>query len=314
MARFRKRFPWWFRIAAKIVLSRLPISYAVWKQIGLFEHGTMERPANAFEIFISLANAAHISGVRDKDFCSESNNRNPLDGFTVVEVGPGDSLFSALLAKSLGAQKCLLIDAGTFATQKLDVYLEAAKFLEKNGLSVPWLTRPRSIGELMECCSAEYMTKGLKSVEQIPAESVDYIFSNAVLEHIAKQEFIQYLSEFARILKPGGISTHRVDLKDHLGGALNNLRFSDRVWESGLFTKSGFYTNRIRFSEMLDLFQGAGLEVEISDSFQWSHLPTPRARMDERFRGLSDEDLLTKGFVVAAVKSNSDKLGQRRLK
>jgi len=44
--------------------------------------------------------------------------------------------------------------------------------------------------------------------------------------------------------------SHRVDLRDHFGSALNNLRFSDKKWELDWIANSGFYTNRIRLQEM----------------------------------------------------------------
>lgn len=41
------RLPWWSRIAAKIVLSRLPAGYGLWRRIGLFRHGEMDRTGYA---------------------------------------------------------------------------------------------------------------------------------------------------------------------------------------------------------------------------------------------------------------------------
>jgi hypothetical protein len=51
-------------------------------------------------------------------------------------------------------------------------------------------------------------------------------------------------NHLGRALKPGGICVHRVDLKDHLGGGLSTLRFTDAIWESVLLRMSGFCTNR----------------------------------------------------------------------
>jgi hypothetical protein len=87
-------------------------------------------------------------------------------------------------------------------------------------------------------------------------------------------------------------------LKDHLGGALNNLRFSERRWESPLFSRSGFYTNRIRYSEMLTLFREAGFAIEWVKPVTWKALPTARERMHLAFRSLPDEDLKVSGFDV----------------
>ena len=43
-----KRFvPWYARMGAKIVLSRLPLPYSFWHRIGLFSHGFMDEPEYA---------------------------------------------------------------------------------------------------------------------------------------------------------------------------------------------------------------------------------------------------------------------------
>ncbi len=82
-------------------------------------------------------------------------------------------------------------------------------------------------------------------------------------------------------------------MRDLLGGAANDLRFSGRAWESALLAESGFYTNRIRYSEMLGLFRKAGFEVEVIHVGRWEKLPIPREKLAPEFSRLSDEDLVT---------------------
>jgi hypothetical protein len=89
-----------------------------------------------------------------------------------------------------------------------------------------------------------------------------------------------------------------VDLRDHLGGALNNLRFSERIWESEFFARSGFYTNRICFAQMLSMFSAAGFTAEVGRVQRWPKLPTPRRSLAPQFREVSDEDLLVSSFDV----------------
>jgi len=43
------------------------------------------------------------------------------------------------------------------------------------------------------------------------------------------------MCECKRTLKNDGLASHRVDLKDHLRGSLNNLRLRREIWESNLF-------------------------------------------------------------------------------
>ena len=122
------------------------------------------------------------------------------------------------------------------------------------------------------------------------------IFSQAVLEHIRREQFLDTMRECRRILKRDGVCSHRVDLKDHLGGGLNNLRFSPEIWESKLFVRSGFYTNRIRYREMLKLFSSAGFDVEIIEENRWNVLPIDRSQLAPLFQDISDDELLVSGF------------------
>jgi len=136
-----------------------------------------------------------------------------------------------------------------------------------------------------------YLTKGIDDLDNIETNCVDFVFSHATLEHIAFRDFIATQEQIHRILKPSGIVSHIIDLRDHLGGGLNNLRFSERIWESDLITKSGFYTNRIRYSQMLKIFQLAGFNVKANVIETWDKLPISRSLLSPEFRNLSDEDL-----------------------
>jgi len=133
---------------------------------------------------------------------------------------------------------------------------------------------------------------------QIPDQSVDFIWSQAVLEHISLDEVQGYLAEMRRVLSDSGVISHRIDLRDHLGGGLNNLRFSRKLWESELFKNSGFYTNRIRFDDWKQLFVNAGFVIKQLNTEQWSKLPISIRSMDADFRELPQECLLISGFDV----------------
>ena len=111
------------------------------------------------------------------------------------------------------------------------------------------------------------------------------------------------VDELFRILKPNGVCVHRVDLKDCIGdGGLNNLRFSEARWENALFRKTGFYTNRIRFYEMVEIFEQAGFKCTLLRVVRWEQLPTPREKLDSSFRQLSNDDLLVSDFDILLKK------------
>ena len=276
------KIPWWGKIGAKIFLSRFPIGYAFWQRLGLFRHGRMDTSDYAIRVFNSHAERIEPANLRGK---------------TVLELGPGDSIATAIIAAAHGAC-AILVDAGTFVRSDITPYLELSQILTKQGLSSIDLSDCQTVDDILARCGARYMPDGLKSLAQIESESVDLIFSQAVLEHVRKKEFLETMQECRRILKSNGICSYQVDLRDHLDSALNNLRFSEQVWESEFITKSGFYTNRIRYSQMLDLFDKAGFKVEVVGLQQWDALPTPQRKLAKEFRGLPVKELCVFVFDV----------------
>lgn len=275
--------PWWAKIGAKMMLSRLPFDYQLWQKLGLFRHGYMDK-------------SEYLTGVFDVH-AARAGIKFDLNGKTIMELGPGDSVGTALVAASHGA-KAILIDAAAFAVSDIGFYQRLADELSAIGLQPPDISRASSLDDVLEACHARYLTNGIRDFSHIETGAVDLLFSQAVLEHVRKHEFVETMRECRRVLSGNGVASHRVDLKDHLGGGLNNLRFSRRVWESSLFAKSGFYTNRIRYPEMILLFEQAGFNVEVINADCWSKLPIKRSSLDVSFAGLSDEELSVKGFDV----------------
>jgi len=279
----KQHLPWWSKIVAKLVLSRFPLSYNVWQKLNLFRHGNMNSPGYALSVF-----EAHLirSGLKGR-----------LLGRTILEIGPGDSIATAIISKSYGA-KAILVDVGHFADQNLRPYFELCELLRKKGLRPPELSSESTLQDVLRACDGEYFTNGLASWKQISSESVDFIFSQAVLEHIPKDEFLPTMQECRRVMKPGSIASHTVDLRDHLGDALNNLRFSEQIWESNFFKSSGFYTNRIRCLNLLKTFEAAGFIVEKTEVQRWDKLPTEREKLSPQFRNMPEDELCIKVLDV----------------
>lgn len=281
----KRRVPWWLKIGAKVALSRVPVRYRFWQKMDLFVHGRMDRPEYALQVL-----GSHLARLGWSD----------LQGKAVLELGPGDGLTTAVIARALGARRVLLVDSGAFARTDPGMYVALAATLRAQGMAAPALDGCRSGEEVLRRCDAVYLTRGLQDLREVADGSVDLVFSQAVLEHVRAAELQATLRETWRVLAPDGVCSHQVDLRDHLGGALNNLRFSDRIWEAGWMANSGFYTNRVRFSEMLDMFARAGFVCEVTDVQRWPALPTPRARLMARLRELPEDELRVAQFDVLA--------------
>jgi SAM-dependent methyltransferase len=281
----RQAVPWWTKIAAKVVLSRIPASYRLWERVGVFVHGAMDRPDYAFKVV-----SEHLARTGWPD----------LHDRVVVELGPGDSLATAVTARALGARETWLVDAGAFARMDLEPYRRLAAFLRTRGLTPPPVEEHTSIAQMLEACNAKYMTTGLAGLTAIPSGHAHLVFSQAVLEHVRLHEFAPLLREMRRVLTPDGIASHQIDLKDHLAASLNSLRFSERVWESAFMAKSGFYTNRLRRPSIVRMFEQAHFRPDVQGVVQWPAVPLPRRKLASPFRDLADDELRVSQFDVVA--------------
>lgn len=268
---------WAAKIAAKLVLARLPIPYAFWKSIGLFQHGSMNQDEYARKIF-----KLHT----DRAFGGPAP-----EGAVLLEMGPGDSLASAVIAASYGAGQIYMMDVGDFALKDVDFYKALCRTLNNDGAGKLDLSQAKTIEDVLRSCHATYCTHGLKDWTDIPDASVDFAWSHSVLEHVRKHEIEQTFSELYRVMKPGGVSSHNIDYMDHLGGGLNNLRFSDRLWESDFFAEAGFYTNRIPAAKMHKLLLRPGFELLKEEFGRWPSLPIARSKLDKSFESYTDDEL-----------------------
>ena len=85
---------------------------------------------------------------------------------------------------------------------------------------------------------------------------------------------------------------------------MNSLRFSETLWEAPWFApRSGFYTNRLRFSAILDHFRAAGFEADVRLIERWDEIPLARAKLDAAFRDLAEDDLLINGALIGLRKN-----------
>ncbi|EGJ32395.1 MULTISPECIES: class I SAM-dependent methyltransferase [Moorena] len=219
-------------------------------------------------------------------------------GFVSLELGVGDSLSSAIISYAFGGSASYLVDVGDFAQKDIEMYKALLLFLDQKGLPVQDLQNLESLPDILNECSANYLTSGLSSLKAIPDQSVDFIWSHAVLEHIRRGEFLDTFKELRRVIRDDGICSHEIDLKDHLAKGLNNLRFPEQIWESDFMSRSGFYTNRIQYTEMISLFKMADFDVEVVEANRWPDLPIKRANLSKLFQHLPDEELCVSEFSV----------------
>jgi SAM-dependent methyltransferase len=99
----------------------------------------------------------------------------------------------------------------------------------------------------------------------IETGTVDFICSNNTLEHIPDQILRDILLEFKRVLKPGGVMSHFIDMSDHFAHfdsritIYNFLRFSKKRWR--FIDNSIQPQNRLRYKDYTEMFRLSGFSV-----------------------------------------------------
>jgi SAM-dependent methyltransferase len=275
---------WALKIFIKLIISRLPVPYRIWRLIGLFRHGSMDSLEYSIKIFNLHETRAFPNGIPQ--------------GSVILEIGPGDSVSSAIIGLAKNAKLTYLVDVGDFAIKDVRFYSAIRDRLERKGWLVPNLSEIKSFEDILSACNTYYLTQGLASLKSIPSGSVDFVWSHSVLEHVRKHELQSFFRELHRIMKPGGLSSHNIDYQDHLNFGLNNLRFSEKVWESSFFARSGFYTNRVPAPQLHEMFKSAGFKVVYEEFGKWPALPIRRSLLDDEFKILRDEHLINRTSSV----------------
>ena len=281
---------WLLKILIKIIISRLPIKYSIWKKIGVFRHGGMDNYKYSKKIFFG-----HLGDMK---------KYRKIENPTILELGPGDGITSAIYSCVLNSPKIYLVDVKPFAENKVDKYLDIIKLLKKEHHITISSKNINSINSLLQECNALYLTNGLSSFRNIEDSSIDYLFSHSVMEHIKLSEIKSLIREMYRVLKPNGVMSHNINYKDHLENSLNNLRFSSFLWESEFISKSGFYTNRIPAVEMHKIFKENGFEFYYENYSQWKRLPINRKYINKYFDKYTDEELINCTSSFIAKKKN----------
>lgn len=139
-------------------------------------------------------------------------------------------------------------------------------------------------------------------------QEFDVVYSVAVLEHVVEPSSL--LSEVRRVLKPGGVGIHEIDLKHH--GSLDPLKFlewGDVEWRAltrpygidvslGGILSGGFigeiFCNRLRQPDWVHAFVTAGFSIEAVEPLVVLNAVEVRPeRFTPHFRHYSLEDLRT---------------------
>jgi SAM-dependent methyltransferase len=140
--------------------------------------------------------------------------------------------------------------------------------------------------------------------------SVDLVISKSALEHVPWRQVEPQLADLYRVLRPGGVMVHIIDLRDHFhmqgdhdvtGDWLEALRYPQKLYDA-MFSNRSTNINRLRAGEWLDAFADAGFETEYEDRKVF-RLPDDfdPAQLQARWRGLGRSELAV-GYLTLGLR------------
>lgn len=231
-----------------------------------------------------------------------------LEEATAVEVGTGWAPIIPIGLHLLGVRRIISFDL----TKHLmpDMTLQALSEIgpclpdlaQQSGASLSVLQDrlsrlPRDFDALANHIGLEYHAPLDMTQSDTPQQSIDFVYSNLVFEHVTPAALIAILTHSRKILKPGGIAWHHVDYSDHYAHTFKNLslinflRYSESTW-SAIGQSDLHYQNRLRKSDYVHTIETTGFEiVRCIDHMGVSEETARKAPLAEPFTGRDLSDL-----------------------
>ncbi|MBN2109073.1 MAG: methyltransferase domain-containing protein [Deltaproteobacteria bacterium] len=242
---------------------------------------------------------------------------------TTLHIGPGGSLGCEVLLCLSGIKKAWSLDPCASRTFDLQTFILTLQKLSAVTNSLQTIHQcpapPLSIPEHSTEADGSYRI-GTSLMQHFPnktlentglqTESVGFLFSNAVLEHV--RDPLQCIREAHRILAKKGLTAHQIDLRDHrdFSKPLHFLRYSDSQWQTIMNNYCARdplrYMNRLRARDFLAMFESAGfriLEFTPNSSASDQTVSDARACLATGFERYSTDELKTTSCFIVAQKS-----------
>jgi hypothetical protein len=261
---------------------------------------------------------------------------------TIAELGPGDSIGTGLAGLVCGSKKFYALDVvkHTNIKNNISVFDELVTLFAKRSAMPDDNEFPRVLPHLasynfpseiftnnnleklldksrIQCLRNELvdMEKQKNSIQYmcpwndpkiIENDSVDVVFSQAVLEHV--KDLNHTYEAMYRWVKKGGCISNQIDFESHgLSDEWNgHWSFSDLTWKL-IKGNRPYLINREPLSKHLEAAQDAGFEIILvlpvktfpSDTYTST---MERNKLAKKFRNMSEEDFTTTSAYILARK------------
>ncbi len=202
------------------------------------------------------------------------------ENFEALELGSGWYPVIPVALYLAGAKKVTSIDISPLMTHKgvletlgkylswsdsgkldqLKPYIKAERLQSLRDLVSEDLTKEA----LLEKLKMRFLIKDARNTG-FDNDSFDLVCSNNTYEHIYPQILEAIIEEFQRVVKPGGLNSHFIDMSDHFAHLdesitiYNYLRFTEKQWQR--IDNSVQPQNRLRLSDYKKIYADLGIKI-----------------------------------------------------
>ncbi|MCM1090328.1 MAG: methyltransferase domain-containing protein [Butyrivibrio sp.] len=188
------------------------------------------------------------------------------DKAVVYEIGCGWHLAMAFGFSTLGYGRIIALDVSEHV--KPEIINKTISYISETHLSgsAPQLVNEKNLRDVLWDSYRIALKVPCDSTQTgLEDQSVDFIYSHNVFEHIPPELIPQIMDECYRVLKDDGIISFLIDYSDHYITfdksitPYNFLRYDDKQWRK--YNPPLHYVNRLRHSDFVHMFRQAGFEI-----------------------------------------------------
>lgn len=241
-----------------------------------------------------------------------------ITGARVVEIGSGWVPILPMIFRMAGASNILTIDQDRL--MDLQTFRHAIISIRKNMHHLLQLTGVRpdliDMNQLPKCldtnlevaCENAGITYCAPAdFINLPPSSADFIVSRTVLEHIPENLLRAIFDHAAKVLRPGGMMCHQIDMSDHFEhkdksiSTVDMLHISDEAWAAKTKDPQD-YQNRLRRFEFASMLKDGGWDILRMDGEPYLPAMTALKTMKviPRYATVPHEELAVLWSVVVA--------------
>jgi SAM-dependent methyltransferase len=225
--------------------------------------------------------------------CFYLNGASEIVTMDIAPLMDKEKAIQTILKLQQYAKRDRLRDFITYSEEKLD---ELVDFVQNTSFSFE---------ELLQKMKITYRLGDAAQMD-LKRASYDLIVSNNTFEHVYPDDLKTLLQKFKKLLKPGGVMSHFIDMSDHFAHLdktitiYNFLRFSEPQWAR--IDNTIQPQNRWRIYQYRELYEQLGIPIQQEINRPGNLADLRSVQLADDFLGEKEEELaISHSYLISKI-------------